>query len=126
LSLHSIPTRIPESLHSPHYPLAPPVAAFFVLAGINVGTAGCADEMPVDRGIGTTIQDCSLNNTEGKPFRLYSFAGKKAVVTVFLGIGCPVSDLYLPRLAELAMAYEKKGVIRRHRLEPGLRLRQGG
>ena len=38
-------------------------------------------------------------------------AGKgKVVVIAFLGTECPLASLYAPRLAELARAYEKKGV----------------
>jgi peroxiredoxin/mono/diheme cytochrome c family protein len=53
-------------------------------------------------------------------FKLQDFRGgwhalddareKKLVVIAFLGAECPLASLYAPRLAELARAYEKKGV----------------
>ena len=33
------------------------------------------------------------------------------MVLVFTGVGCPVGNLYMPRLAELAKTYESKGVV---------------
>ncbi len=41
---------------------------------------------------------------------LADFKDKKAVVLVFLGVECPVSNLYLPVLAELHKKYHGKGV----------------
>jgi len=35
---------------------------------------------------------------------------KNVVVLVFTGVGCPIGDLYMPRLVELAEAYKGKGV----------------
>jgi peroxiredoxin/mono/diheme cytochrome c family protein len=53
-------------------------------------------------------------------FKLQDFRGawhalddtreKKLVVIAFLGAECPLASLYAPRLAELARAYDKKGV----------------
>src|SRR5262249_55004232 len=39
------------------------------------------------------------------------FQRKKAVVLVFTGAKCPVSDVYAPRLVELAKKYELQGVV---------------
>ena len=44
------------------------------------------------------------------PSSLYGFAGKKAVVLVFLGTDCPLANVYAPRLAELNREYRGKGV----------------
>jgi peroxiredoxin len=68
------------------------------------------DELAIDRGIGQPLADFTLHDTAGREVRLYGFAGKKAVVVVFIGTGCPVSNLYLPRLAELAQTYQQKGI----------------
>lgn len=81
-----------------------------LMVGLRGHWARSADELPVDRGLGTRVPDFTLKDTRDKPVRLYGYAGKKAVVVVFIGTGCPVSDLYLPRLAELAAAYEKKDI----------------
>jgi peroxiredoxin/mono/diheme cytochrome c family protein len=80
------------------------------LAALVVASDVRSDESPLDRGIGQTVPDFTLTDTSGKAVRLYSYAGKKAVVVVVIGTNCPVSDLYLPRLAELARKYEKSGV----------------
>jgi len=69
-----------------------------------------SEDLPLDRGVGRRVGDFTLSDTAGKKVRLYGYAGKKAVALVFLGSGCPVNDLYLPRLGELARQYESKGV----------------
>ena len=43
-------------------------------------------------------------------FRIVVPSKSKAVVIAFLGTECPLASLHAPRLAELARAYEKKGV----------------
>jgi peroxiredoxin len=77
---------------------------------VTAGLTSAGDELPIDRGIGTKVPEFTLKDTSDKPVRLYGYAGKKAAVVVFIGGGCPVSDLYLPRLAELAAIYEKKNI----------------
>lgn len=69
-----------------------------------------AESSPIGRNIGRQVPDFTLKDTSGKPVRLYGYRGKKAVVLVFLGTDCPVGNLYAPRLAELARAYQDKGV----------------
>ena len=56
------------------------------------------------------VADFALVGADGKPFTLYSLAGKKAAVLFFAGADCPVAKLYLPRLKELAARYGKLGV----------------
>lgn len=69
-----------------------------------------AVELPIDRGIGRSVADFTLKDTSGKQVSLRGIVGKKGVVVVFIGTGCPVNDLYLPRLAEFARRYEKGGL----------------
>jgi peroxiredoxin len=45
-----------------------------------------------------------------KTVSLADFKDKKAVVVVFTGTECPISNAYLPRLAELHKEYASKGV----------------
>ena len=45
-----------------------------------------------------------------KPVSLGDFQAKKAVVVVFIGTECPISNAYMPRLAELAKSYADKDV----------------
>jgi len=72
--------------------------------------ASGAEALPVDRGVGRMVPDFKLNDTGGKPVSLYGFRGKKAAVVVFTGVDCPLSKLYLGRLAELARRYEGRGI----------------
>jgi peroxiredoxin len=89
------------------------IRATYTRTGIKITVTDIVvetDELAIDRGIGQPVADFALNDTAGKPVRLYGFAGKKGVVVVFIGTGCPVSNLYLPRLAELAQTYKPKGI----------------
>ena len=72
-----------------------------------------ADGPAVDRNVGQRMPDFTLKSTSGEAVRLYGYARqrKKAVVLVFTGVSCPVSDIYTPRLVELAKQYEPKGVV---------------
>lgn len=60
--------------------------------------------------IGRKIEDFKLHDYRGAERALHEFAEAKAVVVVFLGTSCPVAKLYAPRLAELADAYQAKGI----------------
>ena len=53
----------------------------------------------------------TLSDVDGKPVSLYGFAGKPGAVLVFTGTDCPLGNLYLPRLVELARTYESKGIV---------------
>jgi peroxiredoxin len=83
-----------------------------MLATISGDQARAADEAPIGRGVGRPIPNFSLPDvTSDREVSLYGFRGKKAAVLVFTGIDCPISDLYMPRLVELARSYEDKGVV---------------
>jgi peroxiredoxin/mono/diheme cytochrome c family protein len=72
-----------------------------------------ADGPAIDRNVGQRMPDFTLKSTSGEAVRLYGYARqrKKAVVLVFTGASCPVSDIYTPRLIELAKGYEPRGVV---------------
>ncbi|WP_161602262.1 redoxin domain-containing protein [Tautonia marina] len=84
-----------------------------------------AEELPEDRLVGRLGSTFELRDVRGgDPVRLGDFLPipdqgqplaedlqKKAVVLVFLGVECPVGDLYMPRLAELAREYGPRGVV---------------
>ena len=66
---------------------------------------------PADRSpIGKQISGFELHDYLGAAHQLDEWAGKKAIVVVFLGDECPIAKLIGPRLAELAARYEDKGV----------------
>jgi peroxiredoxin len=51
-----------------------------------------------------------LQDYRGAWHRLEDLRESKLVVIAFLGTECPLASLYAPKLAELARAYQKKGV----------------
>jgi peroxiredoxin len=70
------------------------------------------DESKRERGLGQKIADFRLVDvTTNRPVALYDFDGKKAAVLAFIGVDCPVSNLYVDRLVELNREYADKGVV---------------
>lgn len=68
--------------------------------------------LPLDVMVGSRISDFTLQDAVTKnDVRLYGFVGKKALVLVFMGVDCPVGNLYVPRLVELNEKYKDKGVV---------------
>ena len=51
-----------------------------------------------------------LQDFRGASFSLDDVRDRKLVVLAFLGVECPLANQYAPRLAELARAFEPKGV----------------
>jgi thiol-disulfide isomerase/thioredoxin len=68
-----------------------------------------ADE-EMSRGVGQVVSLEGLPTAGQAAELLKPQADRKATVIVFTGIGCPIGNLYLPRLAELAKTFESKGV----------------
>ncbi len=65
----------------------------------------------VGRKLGTAVADFSLRDVlTDQSVSLTQFQTKAAVVLVFTGTSCPVGDLYLPRLMEIAERYKDRGV----------------
>lgn len=63
-----------------------------------------------DVSIGSKIADVStIRDVRGNVRHLHDFKGK-AFVLLFVGIDCPMANLYLPRLVELEAAYRSKDV----------------
>jgi peroxiredoxin len=65
---------------------------------------------PPDAAVATRPVAFKLQDFRGAWHHLDDVRPSKAVVLAFLGTECPLASLYAPRLAELARAYEKKGV----------------
>src|SRR5947209_4632482 len=87
---------------------SPRCGAFLLIFGL--GAAAWADERPTDLLIGQKLGDFVLPAADDTTFRLHDLDGKKAAVLVFTGTQCPVGNLYMPRLVELAKSYGPKGV----------------
>src|SRR5205809_2039237 len=70
---------------------------------------GRADEKPA-APTPKKIDAFSLKDTDGKEWSLDALGKKKAVVVVFIGIECPISNAYLPALDALHKKYADKDV----------------
>ncbi len=71
--------------------------------------AGAADPAAPVR-VGDTIEDVSFKDIRWVERTLKDFGGRKACVIVFTDVQCPVAAKYLPRLSQLALEYQGRGV----------------
>jgi peroxiredoxin/mono/diheme cytochrome c family protein len=60
--------------------------------------------------VGKKVDNFSLQDFRGKAHSLADLQKSKLVVVAFLGVECPLSKLYAPRLVELARQYGPQGV----------------
>ena len=81
------------------------IAAFFLSALAALPVLGS----PEDR-IGEKLKNAKLRDMNGKEARLLDFHKGKVLVIAYTGIGCPISERYMPRLASLQEQYAAKGV----------------
>ncbi len=80
-----------------------------LFAGILLISTAHAENKPA--AIGAKVPDIGgLRDLRGNGRTLHGFKGHKAVVIVFLGTDCPVSNLYVPSLLELEKKYRDKNV----------------
>jgi peroxiredoxin/mono/diheme cytochrome c family protein len=87
-----------------------------VLPALTLFTAlACA--YPIDAGgkaappaVGSAVPSFTLKDTQRRPRSLDGLGDKKAFVVVFIGIECPLANLYVPTLIELHREYAAKGV----------------
>jgi thiol-disulfide isomerase/thioredoxin len=63
-----------------------------------------------DHGVGRYVADVTFSDLSGKPHKLSEFAGKKATVVAMTSTSCPLSQKFLPSLAELARQFATRGV----------------
>ena len=63
-----------------------------------------------DFAIGTTVENFSLPDTNGKTQSLNELKGKNGAVVVFLSAQCPVVKAYNERINQLAADYQSKGI----------------
>ena len=74
----------------------------FVLSP-TVGNAG-------DFAIGTTLENFSLSDTDGKMHSFNDLKGKNGAVIVFLSAQCPVVKQYNERISQIAAEYQSRGI----------------
>jgi peroxiredoxin len=88
------------------------LASIFVIAGAFVaGIARSSEgEVPPAPPIGTTVEDFTLPDADGKEQSLNSLKGKNGSVLIFVGTKCPVSNAYNERMEKLAQDFKARGV----------------
>jgi len=74
----------------------------FVLSP-TIGNAG-------DFAVGTTLENFSLSDTDGKMHSFNDLKGKNGAVIVFLSAQCPVVKQYNDRISQIAADYQAKGI----------------
>jgi peroxiredoxin len=57
------------------------------------------------------VNDFAMADTKGKKHTQEEWKGKKAVVLLFLGVDCPVSNFYCPEYARLMKTFTPKKVV---------------
>lgn len=60
--------------------------------------------------IGSTLENFTLPDTNGKEQSFESLKGKNGTIIVFLSVQCPVVKAYDERIAKLAEEYQAKGI----------------
>ena len=74
------------------------------------GSASRAAQDPPPTRLGQKVADFTLKDTAGQAVSLHGFKDRKAVVVIFIGTECPISNAFMPRLAELHKKYAPRGV----------------
>jgi peroxiredoxin len=89
-------------------------AILLMLALMAIGLAASAKpsdtDIPAAPGIGATIVDFTLPDTDGKDHSLTSLKGKNGTVLIFVAVQCPVSNAYNERMEKLAQDYKARGI----------------
>jgi thiol-disulfide isomerase/thioredoxin len=79
--------------------------------GSHNSPAARADEPVKATAIGDRLPNSnSLRDLRGNRRSLHGFTGNQAVVVAFLGVECPVANLYVPSLLELEKRYRPRHV----------------
>ena len=81
-------------------------------AGAVIAGGGRTDdkESLVAPSIGSTIEDFTLPDTDGKERSLNAVKGKNGTVLIFIAVQCPVSNAYNERMEKLAQDYRARGI----------------
>jgi peroxiredoxin len=82
----------------------------FLLAGVLGGVVAGRRTGRPERGFGKPVGNFTLRDAAtGQSVTFDSLRDQRAVVLVFLGIDCPISNLMLPRLNTMAETYGARG-----------------
>ena len=84
----------------------------FLLAGAIIAVSGrsAEGEVPAPPAIGSTLDDFTLPDSNGKEQSLNSLKGKNGAVLIFIAVQCPVSNAYNERMEKLAQDYKARGI----------------
>ena len=77
---------------------------------IAVSGRSTEGEVPAPPAIGSTLDDFTLPDANGKEQSLASLKGKNGAVLIFMAVQCPVSNAYNERMEKLAQDYQAKGI----------------
>src|SRR5262249_21786509 len=80
------------------------------LAFFGTSLVPYASAEPVPPYIGVKVPDFVLPDTHGVKISLRNFSDRKAVVVIFLGTECVITNAYMPRLVEMQKEYAPRGV----------------
>jgi peroxiredoxin len=80
------------------------------IAAVAGSSRSFVADIPAPPAIGTTIEDFTLPDVDGKDHSLNSMRGKKGTVLIFIAVQCPVSNAYNDRMEKLAMEYKDRGI----------------
>jgi peroxiredoxin len=87
------------------------LAFLMIVAAAIVAIPGHAEnEIPAPPAIGSTIEDFTLPDADGKNHSLNSLKGKNGTVVIFVATQCPVSNAYNERMEKLAQDYKARGI----------------
>jgi peroxiredoxin len=90
------------------------VVAWALVSGLSLAPSmawgGNAAAPPMQPAVAKSAADFMLKDTAGKSVALHDYKDKAAVVVFFMGVDCPISNLYLKDLADLQARYGKQGV----------------
>jgi len=84
----------------------------FLLASAIIAVSGRSTEgeVPAPPAIGSTLDDFTLPDANGKEQSLGSLNGKNGAVLIFMAVQCPVSNAYNERMEKLAQDYAARGI----------------
>src|SRR6188768_161379 len=85
-------------------------AVFIAILTLFAFVLGPTTAMAGDFAVGSTVENFSLPDTNGKVQSLNELKGKNGTVVVFLSAQCPVVKAYNERISQLAADYAAKGI----------------
>jgi peroxiredoxin len=89
------------------------LAATLAVLGLMPAVGWAANAAPpaaAKSPVGKPVADFLLKDLAGKSVALHDYKDKTAVVLFFMGVDCPISNLYLKDLADLSSRYGKQGL----------------